>query len=76
MNKTAFSYILSFVSLYNEKAVLQFLVKISDCKINKCGNAFFAALLSPQGKESGEPTIFCGIEILQYLVGLTDGKEW
>ncbi|MCL1903783.1 MAG: hypothetical protein FWF94_05145 [Oscillospiraceae bacterium] len=35
-----------------------------------------ALLLSPAGKSSGEPTIFCGIEILLYLVGLTDGSEW
>gem|GEM_PF-2958469 len=56
--------------------ILSFLIKMPDAKIATCGNAFYAAILSKEGKAAGEPTIFCGIEILLYLVGLTDGSEW
>ncbi|MCL1903211.1 MAG: WG repeat-containing protein, partial [Oscillospiraceae bacterium] len=56
--------------------ILLYLVKMPDCIIVACGNAFDAAILSEEGKAAEEPTIFCGLEVLQYLVGLVDGKDW
>jgi len=41
-----------------------------DNEIDKCGNALYAALLTPESQETGEPTIFDAIEILTIIVGL------
>jgi len=49
--------------------ILQYLVGM-DNKIDKCGNALYAALLTEESKATGEPTIFDAIEILTIIVGL------
>ena len=49
--------------------ILQYLVGM-DNKIDKCGNALYAALLTEDSQATGEPTIFDAIEILTIIVGL------
>ncbi|MCL1902957.1 MAG: hypothetical protein FWF94_00880 [Oscillospiraceae bacterium] len=62
------------VTIFDAMEILMYLVKVSDCVILK-GNdnvtaeqAMKAAIISPEGFEAGEPTIFCFIEVLLYLV--------
>ncbi|MCL1904273.1 MAG: peptidoglycan DD-metalloendopeptidase family protein [Oscillospiraceae bacterium] len=60
------------ITIFDFVEVLKYLVDMEDCNINKCYDAFFAALITEESQEKGEPTIFDGIEILQHIVGMIE----
>jgi hypothetical protein len=63
------------IDLMDAHEILDYLAKIPNNMISQEGvgsDVWNAAIVSPEGKKRNEPSIFCALEILKFIVGLNN----